>query len=334
VTADFSTGVFTHYFPDAAVAPLAGSTHYLDRLGGFEARGELKWNEVRLKGAAEARTVGAPTWLASPSSNAATVEVNGGQAKFLLYRGIGYRWTEPLRLSRAGPELVVTAGRDASKIDQLWLADIRADGRVAFRVLRPFNNQTAFLVRTGYQFAPEEYSGENDSALRAALAEAVIGAGLFETEAEALLDSAQASYFTSPGLRVFYLMTGNPVRLQVRPRSDGACPDKPADRPARRPAQPEVTRVTLARTEMVSPAQRALLGRIAGSNSALGIGGVEASQLPQTDDEWNNLYQTYLQLGAFRNPLILDELRRRPTPRLEAFIKHFRLKAQSLPPPF
>ena len=104
----FRTGVFTHYFPGADVLPAPGSNHYSARLDGFELPGELSWKGVRVKAAAEGRTVGAPAWLVRPSSEAATVEVNGDQAKFLMYRGIGCRWTEPLKLSRAGPELVVT----------------------------------------------------------------------------------------------------------------------------------------------------------------------------------------------------------------------------------
>jgi hypothetical protein len=332
----FGSGMFTHYFPSAAVTPAPGSNQYLDGFSLFEDRGELRWNEVRVKAAVDSSTVGAPAWLASSVSDAATVEVNGDRAKFLSYRAIGNRLTEQLKVSRAGPELVVTSGRDASHIDQLWLADVRADGRVAFRVLRPFEKETAFLVRTGHEFAPEDYSGDNASALRAALVEAVIAAGLFEAEAEALLDSAQTAYFTSRGLRLFYLTPGNSAHVQIRTRRPWApcCPDQAAGPRPPRPPEPQVTGVTLTRIELVSPSQRALLARIAGSDSALGTGGIEASQLPQTDDEWNELYQLYVQLGTFRNPLVLDEQKRRPTPRLNAFIEHFRLEAQPTVSPF
>ena len=220
-------------------------------------------------------------------------------------------------------------GRDGSKIGQLWLADIRENGAVAFRVLRPMNHETAFLVRTAYHFAPEDYSGENALALRTALAEAVIGAGLYEDEAEALLESAQAAYLTSPGLRLFYITTRIPGGLRVSVRG----PAKPAEPRSQRSTQPEVKRVTLERIEMVSPTQRALLAQMAGSDSALGTAGLQASALPETEDEWTSLYRTYLQLGAFRNPLVLDEQKRRPTQRLQALIERFRLQAHPLPSP-
>jgi hypothetical protein len=321
VRVSFWSGLFTHLFPDAAV-----SRHPASERGPFDLGAALHWSG-QIKPADDASPVGAPAWLASRASEAAPLEVNGERAKFLFYRGIGLLFTGPLKVSRNGPELVITAIRDEPQIDQLWLVDVRPDGRLAFRVLRPFNSDTAFLVRAGHHFAPEDYNGENLSALRTALAEALIAAGLFEAEAGALLNSAQASYFASPGLRLFFLRPGGSTRLDISVRGDRCCPDKlPEPRP-RKLTRPEVTRVMLTRIEIVSPAQAALLAEIAGTDSALGAEAAKASRLPKSEIEWSGLHDVYVQLGPFRNALILDEQKRRATPRLQAFIEHFHLEA-------
>jgi hypothetical protein len=67
----------------------------------------------------------------------------------------------------------------------------------------------------------------------------------------------------------------------------------------------------IGRIEIVTPRQRTLLGDISGGS-------------PGSND-------AYFKLGRFRNALILDEQKQRPTPALNAFIKKNSLGFSSLP---
>ena len=64
----------------------------------------------------------------------------------------------------------------------------------------------------------------------------------------------------------------------------------------------DITRVTVGRIELVTPAQRTAIARI-------GISELQQAQ------------QLYTGLGRFRDALLLDEQRRRPTPGLDHFLQ-------------
>jgi hypothetical protein len=68
------------------------------------------------------------------------------------------------------------------------------------------------------------------------------------------------------------------------------------------------------RVELVTPAQRQILRQIAQSPPIM-VSAAEANQG----------YAKYVTLGRFRNALLLDEARKRPTANLRAFISGFGL---------
>ena len=84
--------------------------------------------------------------------------------------------------------------------------------------------------------------------------------------------------------------------------------------------------MTIACIELVTPEQRALLGRIAAGDEEQSITGVLPKPETMTDDQWQQLHGMYGRLGQFRNALILDEQRRRPGALLEGFIHHFHIE--------
>jgi hypothetical protein len=133
--------------------------------------------------------------------------------------------------------------------------------------------------------------------LRASLEAELIRAGLYKDEAEALLNTWQVSYFQNPGLRAFYLWPRNLVDrmlpLTVSPKA-------------------EITRVMVGRIELVTPEERAIMARIGTAHTA------EAAQL-------------YAGLGRFREAMLLDEERRRPTPELEQFMQRMSVAYYRMP---
>jgi len=202
--------------------------------------------------------------------------------------------------------------------------------------LRPGGTGTdKVLLRVSGDFAPREYNEANREQLRSSLHRALVAEGLFDDEAQALLDTWELSYFRSAGMRVFFLV----------PR---AWTDLYLPLSVSKPAQ--ITRVMVGRIELVTPQQRSNLQQIAQMPAdevtaeatrlrddyygRLGTTGPE--QLRQVNTGRQSLeeygisvprsYQLYLALGRFRNALLLDEVARRPTPALEAFIDAHRLQ--------
>ena len=213
-------------------------------------------------------------------------------------------------------------------VPALWLTDIQPAGRVAFRRLTAVtlsaNNQD--LATVAASFEDKDYTTGNMTRLRAELRAALVSEGLFADEADALLNTWELSYFKSPGLRLFFIVprewTDHYLPLEISPAAD-------------------IKRVMVGRIELVSPGQRKLLHDLAArpiertKAEAMQIrAACYRSTVPfRPNDTLAGLhvaippgYQTYLDLGRFRNALILDEQTHRPAPGLEAFISSYGLQ--------
>jgi hypothetical protein len=126
---------------------------------------------------------------------------------------------------------------------------------------------------------------------------AIVSAGLFSDEADALLNTWEISYFKSPGLRLFYLCPRNEIE-EVLPLSISPKPD--------------LTRVLIGRIEVVTPEQRALLHAMAGDRAARAAK-LEEYSIPEQPDEESERYQLFAKLGRFRSALLLEEQTRQPS---------------------
>jgi hypothetical protein len=306
----FRGGWLTQFFPDATVDAFGLRADGTGLVG--MGAGQLRWNGLTLSGSNEGPATNALVWKTPREVDAATIEISGEHEKFLFYRGVG-RVAAPVRVVRKEQELIMTRdplGEQADEINQLWLVDIRDDGTAAFRIVEPFTKETAFLVRTSASFAPEEYSTDTIKNLKAAMRQALLDAGLFEKEADAMLNTWQASYFQSPGLRLFFLVP--------RRWTDSTLPLRISEQRSH-PAQPptfeaQVIRVMIGRIEIISPDQRELLAKVAASSSDM------------SEEQWKHVFEIYRRLGRFRNALVLDEQKRNPGSGIDSFIERFRLQ--------
>jgi hypothetical protein len=219
----------------------------------------------------------------------------------------------------------------------LWLVDIRADGKIAFRTLPSVSldhNTNKIVAHTPSRFESSDFSRGNLDSLKTALHTALVADGLFADEAEALLNTWELSYFKSAGLRVFFLVP--------RAWTDFYLPletSLPAD----------LNRVMVGRIELVTPEQReklAEISRFTPEKVEADLGQMRTNfvaLIGPKPDEFQRLYsggkrlsadisipktyQTYLDLGRFRSALVLDEARRRPTKGLTEFIQLYALTA-------
>jgi hypothetical protein len=319
----FRGGWLSEFYPDAQFeAPGVDGARQFGPIS-ETTTGRLAWKNLKLGVEGDGPQTDSPVWLAPRRVPAAMVETEGGEReRFLFYRGLG-RVESPVAVSReeSGERLVVTEnfpsgdGRLRHEIvPQMWLVDIRRDNTCAFRELGAFeaacDDRPQQVATTSARFKDSDYSPGNVDALVASMTDELVADGLFPAEARALLATWKASYFESAGLRLFYLL----------PR---AWTDRTL--PLTTSAAADVVRTMVGRIEIVTPAQRRLLGKIAAGPASdpkwLEVDPISCRGLPEPPAD----FSAYQELGRFRNALVLDELARRPTAELEAFIKNYGL---------
>jgi hypothetical protein len=325
VRVKFRGGWLTEFYPNA-VSDAPAQTNGVLQLVPLrsDTEGNLAWDHLQIGGDWPLTNTTAHVWTSPRDVQAARVHAADGESeKFLFYRGVGHM-DAPLKVSYTddGSELLFRSQLENLPTDRpleihaLWLVDIRADGEIAFHSLGPItltHDSSEHLFRTPAAFAKAEYSTANFGKLKDSLKAAVVSEGLFDDEAQALLKTWEVSYFKSPGRRVFFLCprawTDYYLPLQIS-----------------LPAQ--INRVMVGRIELVTPEQREMLRKLAAFSP-----GVIQEQGLQWFALWRaslnhapETYQTYLDLGRFRNALVLDEAKKWPTPGLADFMRLYHLQ--------
>lgn len=358
VVVKFRGGWLTEFYPDA----VAEAPGIVNRTNGFPhllstTTSSLAWNGLQAGGDWPLTNTSAHVWTSPRAVRAASVlATNGESEKFLFYRGIAHI-DAPLRITRDakagelrfhGQLEDLPAGKPL-EIHSLWLVDIHPGGKVAFRPLPPLSvddNPDTVLPSTPASFAPGDYSPDNLEKLKASLLAALVAEGLYDDEARALLNTWEVSYFKSPGLRVFFTVprewTDYHLPLEI---------SRPAD----------IRRVMVGRIELVTPEQRLDLQKIASLSPEeirLGAGllftnymgklesavlkgnnQVEINRLVQEMEQLSagqkplasigsipTSYKRYLDLGRFRNALVLEASKHQPTEGLTNFILTYGLQ--------
>ncbi len=347
----FRGGWLTQYYPNAEadVPKLQSGGFNFGRITSATV-GSLTWKGLRITGTFEPQASAAPaetrpataqllqppvtkvrSWLAPRDVRAALVVTPANEAeRFLFYRGVGFL-DAPLRITRSknGETLKISSQLDPAlkmgtqlKIAHLWQVDARDDGSMAFRALKSVTVDTKDGPSIPAKFDEKDFLTDNRVKLRNRIYEALLEEGLFADEAYALLNTWEQAYFKSTGQRIFFLVP--------REWTDHYLPLELA-------APADVSRVMIGRIEMVAPRHRALLAKIAAgpaSNGEMprrvgeryrefseGEASGESRQIFPAD------YRAFLELGRFRNALLLEEQRRHPTPALNDFIKNYGLQA-------
>jgi hypothetical protein len=286
VLATFRGGLLSEFYPNAT----AGTNDLTTTRITPETRGTLSWKSVHIGGDVKLPVTSSHVWLAPRQADAAPVTVRKESEKYLFYRGVG-NVDAPLRVRRRGDEITI-AERQPNSMNwgPMWLAEFHADGTCAFRTVAaaPARNDDAPSPQPAI-FKSQEFSRDSARMLRAEMRQALIRAGLFPDESDAMLDTWQRSYFQGVGQRLFFIV----------PRSwtDQVLPLKISA-----PAEVELTRVMVGRIELVTPQVRQDL-------AAMSRDKTEAGQVSDC----------YADLGRFADALILDSLRAHPSPRLFEF---------------
>jgi len=346
---DFRGGWLTEYYPNGkSVAP--GLGHRDGGIGRIDPGdvGSLEWKGLRVGKEGSFPATNDAVWLAPRDVKAAPVTAaNGESERFLFYRGVGHLQA-PLTLVRSadGKTLSVRSrwpkelgGLGSVPVPRLWFVDIREDGSAAFRSLPALTVQADYnvdLATLPAAFDEGDYSMSRLLTLRKEMREGLMSDGLHGDEADALLNTWQASYFQSSGMRLFFLVP--------RVWTDHVLPLK-ASIPAK------VVRSMIGRLELVTPAQRGCLLRIATAKDCstkwyfdwLKKNPDAAKRFQQRRKEGDlqslrrdcvqipDNYLAYLELGRFRNALVLDHYNRTGDPNIHKFIQTYDLAPASVP---
>jgi hypothetical protein len=309
----------------------------------------LTWRGIRAGGPSAAPETGSPIWLAPRAVTAANLAVGKEHERYLFYRGLAHL-DAPLVAKRSadGRSLRVTPrlpDLDPDTVPRLWLADLRGDGTAAFHAVEAATRHLRSLDEPAFSdipatFTADDYSTGRLATLRQELHAALVADGLFADEAQALLNTWEASYFKAPGQRLFFLV----------PR---AWTDRVLPLTVSIPAV--TTRAMMGRIEVVSPAQRRALETIAAgpvsttawydrfTEEHIGyrVGKSEYIERPNGREIQRRLfagesgvfaglkvalppdYQAYLSLGRFRDALLWDAQRCTPDEELVKFLRTY-----------
>ncbi|HEY7090438.1 MAG TPA: hypothetical protein VH518_20240 [Tepidisphaeraceae bacterium] len=279
-SAEFHGGLLTQFYPDATFTPPSEKI-------GRDTVGKLQWRNLTVGTGKPGPATTSRVWLAPRKVNAADVTAaNGDNERYLFYRGVGHL-DSPLRVQHDGGTLRISGHSnilcdllESLRVDDLWYLDVAADGRSAFRKLPPTLITQSESMRlncsTAEAFEPSEYANDGITKLRAEMKPALMKAGLFDDEAEAMLNTWEEAYFKSPGTRVLYIVP----RIWV----DSILPIKLS-------VDAQIERVMVGRIDLVTPKQR----QLARQYLAISDRGIANAQL------------LYKQLGRFAGPIIDDE---------------------------
>jgi hypothetical protein len=340
---EFRGGWLTEFYPDAKVnAPGVRNGNYGRLRAGTQ--GSLEWKDLQIGKKGIYPETQDAVWLSPRNVKCAPITADNGESEqFLFYRGVGYQQA-PLITRRPGDGTMLKihgwlpadlAAQAPLIIPKLWLADIREDGTTAFRTINPIKlaaGREPLLATVPATFEEKDYSAKRLPVLRQEMKEGLMQQGLYSDEAEALLNTWDASYFRAHGLRLFFVVP--------RPYVDYVLPLK-ASVPA------DITRAMIGRLELISPRQRACLGRIRTTTNPSSAWYQEWAE--KNPDAWKRFqqkrqegnlhalreekikipddYLAYLELGRFRNAIVLDDLAGRPTEGMKKFVDAYDLHA-------
>ena len=331
----FRGGWLTEFYPDAkATAPGIRREFIFGELN-EDTESSLRWSKLQVGTEGKFPKTNEPVWTTPRQVDCDAVTTPGGESEqYLFYRGVARR-RSPVRvvtredgrtLDLFGNFGEVTCGAE-TRIPALWLVDVRDDGTTAFRAIdgtAVTSDETKLLATVDSQFEESDYHEFHRDVLKKLMWTELCRDGLYGDEATAMLNTWSRAYFKSPGRRLFFVVprewTDHYLPLEI-------------------PKAERIERVMIGRIELVTAAHRNLLAEIAASDKP---DASWVSKIPSSKNRekffagrihFGNLgveipehYQRYLALGRFRNALIVDEERHRPTPALSAFIDGYGLR--------
>ncbi|OQW48891.1 MAG: hypothetical protein A4S09_13060 [Proteobacteria bacterium SG_bin7] len=171
-----------------------------------------------------------PTNIYSHARNVQSNFVRAGSEieKFIFYRGLGH-YQPRLNIHSIGLDLAFLADKGFEP-QITFLVDVNSQGHAQMIRVRGIGHNKEVTVsgeiirQLKNHDLRENKHVMNGEQMNATLLQALIGAGLYQDEAQAMLDTWSHGYFKTPGLRVLYILSRSEVEqvlpLTVSPRPD------------------------------------------------------------------------------------------------------------------
>jgi len=210
VKVQFNGGFLNEFYPKARLAKI--------KQGGSRMRlketsvSHLSWSGIRLVDKGAMLKTGNRVWLAPRQVNSALVQAENGEVeKYLFYRGVAHLPSlmgTRHDLKKQIVTLLPPANMATHKpwwVPSAWIISVRGD-KAAFLPLGGFAinadtpNRKINLKKLG------EHNSANFKKVRSQVLAALMADGLYEDEAQAMLNTWGHSYFKKAGLRILYIM--------------------------------------------------------------------------------------------------------------------------------
>ncbi|MEM7391177.1 MAG: hypothetical protein AAF492_02425 [Verrucomicrobiota bacterium] len=212
VDVDFHGGWITEWYPDAQCHAPGYKKHRPGVMMNLTPStvGRIGWRGIRTAPGGKAPATDLPVWLAPRETAAPPLATPKGEVEnYLFYRGVA-DLEAPLRVVRKDHTLNIMPNpnttcpiKDFGHV-LLWLVDVDMEGRLQYRRVSSTMEEGLFSARTAASF--KNQPGGNLTALRKEMLDALIDEGLYRDEAEAMLNTWEASYFQTSGLRLFFTL--------------------------------------------------------------------------------------------------------------------------------
>ena len=178
--------------------------------------GGLRWRDLSLRQTVSIPATRSHVWLAPRQVRSWGVSTPSGEGeRYLFYRGVAHLnavlQTElsPRDVRLRAPARLHWLHASSMRVPHVWLVSTRADGRAAFR-----ERKDLVIARQGASgelaripmLSDNDHAANGLDALRRSMKRALVAAGLYDDEAEAMLETWRDSYFRAPGLRVLYVV--------------------------------------------------------------------------------------------------------------------------------
>jgi len=199
VKVDFPDGLVTEWYPPASVdhGPVFTGDSTL------KLTSSLEWDRVDIdpqRAPMLLREIRPSHYYPARETDAAAVQVDGLDEKFLFYRGVG-DFEIPIRVLQHDDGMIEVRNVGADPVSSLILFERRGD-EISYHTLGSALDGSASL-------APGELNGTIEE-LSAMLKSMILSAGMYEREADAMLATWEDSWFEE-GTRVFYLLPQSAV---------------------------------------------------------------------------------------------------------------------------
>jgi hypothetical protein len=195
VKAGFPRGLFTEWYPQATVAQVPSWTNVLRAWP--DATATISWPRVSIRPGTRPvlpETDRPSHYYAARETDAAPIQVNGQDEKFLFYRGVGGFGVPIAARPADGRSLVVhNIGQD---VIPAMVVFTNRGGKVGYRIHRHVNGETTVAMPS--------LTGTL-AALHRDLAKLLIDQGLYAKEAEAMINTWRDTWFEE-GTRVLYIV--------------------------------------------------------------------------------------------------------------------------------